>query len=199
MYHLIRHLGQRFHVDLVGAASTDAVRAQDLCREWCQEVEFVEPRGSKNILNRLRMGPYEKDATLEQRIHARLSEKTYAAIHVEKPAMLPYIPTGTDIPIILDLWSYGLAGPWRAWRNQSGIITRCRNLLHMTRLGVFDSLCWPQTRCLLVVSDEDRIRCERARPKRRVLVVPNGVEIVNPYRRVPTFQQVLQLSCLVAT
>ncbi len=176
MYHMIRYLAQRFPVDLVGTASSDAAQAEGVCGAWCREVELLPPSGPQGVLSRFRISPYGKDPRLAQRIQSRLSQQDYAVIHLEKPAMLPYLPVGLKIPLILDLWSYGLSGPWRAWRNQSGVVTRCRNLFQMTRLGIYDLLCWPPTSCLLVVSDHDRIRCERARPQRRVLVAPNGVD-----------------------
>ncbi|MFO0730167.1 MAG: glycosyltransferase [Nitrospiraceae bacterium] len=100
----------------------------------------------------------------------------YGAVQLEKPAMIPYIPSGAAIPLILDVWAYGLEGPLRALKYGTGGVSRPRQLLRLVKFGLFDKFCWPETHCLLVVSDEDRARCERARPTQRVLVVPNGVD-----------------------
>jgi glycosyltransferase involved in cell wall biosynthesis len=109
-------------------------------------------------------------------IRRRLASRPYAGVQVEKPAMLPYLPPDTRVPIILDTWAFGLAGAWRALRHEPGVVTRLRNLLRLVRFSVFDAFCWPDTYCILVVSEVDRERCLRARPGRRVLVVPNGVD-----------------------
>jgi glycosyltransferase involved in cell wall biosynthesis len=101
---------------------------------------------------------------------------TYAAVQVEKPAMLPYLPKDLSMPIILDTWAYGLAGPLRALRHETGILTRARNLLQLIRFSMFDAFCWPDTSCILVVSERDRIHCQQERPGRKVLVIPNGFD-----------------------
>jgi glycosyltransferase involved in cell wall biosynthesis len=124
----------------------------------------------------MRVGPYEKDPALAMVIRRRLATQTYAAVQVEKPAMLPYLPKDLHLPIILDTWAYGLAGPLRALRHEAGILTRARNLLQVIRFGMFDAFCWPDTYCILVVSEADKSRCVKARPGRMVLVVPNGVD-----------------------
>lgn len=182
MFHMIRHLGQRFKVDLVGAATADLEQAEQVCRQWCDHVDLVPSRNEKGDQTRLRFGPYERDPVLKEKIHQRLYTNDYAAIHVEKPSMLPYIPAEIKVPIVLDVWSYGLSGPWRNLRHQVGLTSRCRSLIQITRLGLFDWFCWPSTHGIVVVSEEDRIRCERAHPKARVIVAPNGVdcEVIQP-------------------
>ena len=51
-----------------------------------------------------------------------------------------------------------------------------RNLFRLVRFGYFDTFCWPSLFSLLVVSQEDSVRCGRARPRQRTVIVPNGVD-----------------------
>ncbi len=176
MFHMARFLGERVRLDLVAPDGVGGKEAKQLLKASCCEMEFVPPSPGGMRRRVLRLGPYEKDPALRDTIHRRLTTQTYAAVQVEKPAMLPYLPTGLRIPIILDTWAYGLAGALRALRYETGIGTRARNLLRLVRFGAFDTFCWPDTHCILVVSDIDRARCERARPGRRVMVIPNGVD-----------------------
>lgn len=176
MYHMVRYLGERYDLDLVVPASEGVEEAENLLRKVCSDMEFVTPSPGGTMQLVLRIGPYEKDPTLATAIRRRLETKKYAAVQVEKPAMLPYLPKNIRMPIILDTWAYGLAGPLRALRHEAGFLTRARNLLQLIRFGMFDTFCWPDTSCILVVSEEDRIRCQYARPGRKVLVVPNGID-----------------------
>jgi len=176
MFHILRFLAERFAVDLVAPALDGMDDAVRLLRGHCADMEFVP--ASPGALRRrlLRLGPYEKDPALADSVWRRLASGAYAAVHVEKPAMLPYLPAGTSVPIILDTFAYGLTGGVRALRNEPGLIVRARNLLRLIRSAAFDAFCWPATHCILVVSEVDRQRCLRKRPRQRVLVVPNGVD-----------------------
>lgn len=176
MYHLVRFLGERFALDLVVSAGEGRDEAESKLRNVCASMEYVPPGPGGTLRRLLRVGPYEKDPTLAAVIRRRLETQAYAAVQVEKPAMLPYLPAGLQIPIILDTWAYGLAGPLRALRHEAGILTRARNVLSLARFAAFDALCWPDTYCILVVSEEDKLRCLKERPERKVLVVPNGVD-----------------------
>lgn len=176
MFHMVRFLGERFDLDLVAPALEGAEEAERLLRGSCHALEFVSPSPGGAWRRVLRLGPYEKDPALANAIRHRLGTDAYAAVQVEKPAMLPYLPAETRIPIILDTWAFGLAGALRAFRQERGVITRARNLLRLIRFSAFDAFAWPATHCLLVVSEVDRERCLRARPGADVLVVPNGVD-----------------------
>src|SRR3989442_13660141 len=90
--------------------------------------------------------------------------------------MLPSLPKDFRTPIILDTWAYGLAGTIRILRHKGGVLIRARNLLKLIRFSIFDAFCWPDASCVLVVSEEDRIRCQQERPGRKVLVIPNGID-----------------------
>lgn len=176
MYHLVRFLAERFPVDLVAAAGDGQEESGRLLKAVCHEIEFVpaSPRGATRP--RLRVGPYEKDPALAAAVRRRLASGHYGAVQVEKPAMLPHLPSDLRPPLVLDTWAYGLAGPLRALRQERGVSARIRNLVRLVRFGVYDAFCWPKTFCVLVVSETDRARCERERPRRKVLVVPNGVD-----------------------
>jgi glycosyltransferase involved in cell wall biosynthesis len=176
MFHMVRFLGERFDVDLVAPAAEGAGNAHRLLKDRCGEMEFVAPAPGAFRRRFLRLSPYEKDPALAEAILRRLAMGKYAAVHVEKPAMLPYLPRETRIPIILDTFAYGLTGALRALRYEPGPIRRARNLLRLIRHAVFDAFCWPATHCILVVSEPDRKRCLRQRPNRKVLLVPNGVD-----------------------
>lgn len=176
MFHMVRFLGDRFDLDLVAPAVEGAEEAERLLRGTCRDMEFVPPSPGGVRRRVLRLGPYEKDPALAKAIRRRLTSQACAAVQVEKPAMLPYVPADTRIPIILDTWAFGLGGAVRALRHERGIATRARNLLRLARFSAFDAFCWPDTYCILVVSELDRERCLRARPGRTVLVVPNGVD-----------------------
>jgi glycosyltransferase involved in cell wall biosynthesis len=176
MFHMVRFLAQRFAVDLVTLALDGMENARRLLQAYCTDMEFIP--SSPGALRRrlLRVGPYEKDPMLAEAVHRRLASGRYAAVQAEKPAMLPYVPKDLRIPLILDTFAYGLTGGVRALRNEPGLIVRARNLLRLIRSAAFDAFCWPATHCILVVSEVDRQRCLRERPRQRVLVVPNGVD-----------------------
>jgi glycosyltransferase involved in cell wall biosynthesis len=182
MYHLVRFLGERFDLDLIAPTGERGIEAEVHLQKFCSSIEFVPPDPGGVLRRICRIGPYEKDPALARVIRRRVDTRTYAAVQVEKPAMLPYLPKDLRMPIILDTWAYGLAGPLRALRHEGGLLTRARNLLQLIRFGVFDAFCWPDTSCILVVSEEDRIRCQQERPRRQVLVIPNGIDcsVVRP-------------------
>ncbi|MFI5341329.1 MAG: glycosyltransferase family 4 protein [Candidatus Methylomirabilales bacterium] len=176
MYHVVRFLAERFDLDLIAPALEGAEEAERSLLKICSHAEFVPP--SRGGLRRrwLRVGPYERDPALAAVVLRRLQSGAYGALHVEKPAMLPYLPRETGIPVTLDTFAYGLIGATRALRHERGLLTRARNLLRLVRFAAFDAFCWPSTHCILVVSEVDRQRCLRQRPGRRVLVIPNGVD-----------------------
>ena len=176
MFHMARFLGERFAVDLVGPTGEGAEDSQRLLKDSCGELELVPPSPGALRRRLLRLGPYEKDPSLAEAILRRLAPGKYAAVHVEKPAMLPYLPRNLRVPVVLDTFAYGLTGTLRALRHEAGLITRGRNLLRLIRHAAFDAFCWPHTLCILVVSEVDRQRCIRQRPGRDVLIIPNGVD-----------------------
>jgi glycosyltransferase involved in cell wall biosynthesis len=142
----------------------------------CAEIEFVPVKGP-GFFNRLtQVGPYVKDRALAAAVRERLAVRSYGAIQLEKPGMIPYVPSDSRIPLVLDIWAYGLAASLRALRKGTAWASRARQMVRLVELGAFERWCWPEIHCLLLVSDEDRVRCERARPDQRTLVVPNGVD-----------------------
>lgn len=176
MFHMVRFLGQRFDIDLVAPAFGADDEARRLLQDSCREMEFVPPSPGSTRRRLLRLGPYEKDPALAAAIRTRLARQCYAAVQVEKPAMLPYVPPDTHIPIMLDIWAFGLAGILRALRHEPGMVTRARNVLHLLRFSAFDAFCWPAIDSILVVSEVDLQRCLRSRPGQKALVVANGVD-----------------------
>lgn len=176
MYHLVRYLGARFPVDLVAPAGEGSGEAEAAVRSACAEVELVPLAPGALRRRLLRLGPYERDPALAEAVRRRLGQGGYGAIQVEKPAMLPYLPSDVRIPVVLDTFAYGLAGAWRALRGERGLLTRGRNLLRLTRFAAFDACGWPALHCILVVSEVDRRRCLADRPGQAVLLVPNGVD-----------------------
>lgn len=176
MLHLLRFLGSRFHVDLVAPAHDGVEDAQRLLKDVCAEMVFVPPQGPGFLYRIGHVGPYVKDRALAAVVRERLASGEYGAVHVEKPAMIPYVPPHVTVPLVLDIWAYGLAGPLRVLRTSTGAVSRSRQLVRLIKLGLFNRYCWPATHCVVAVSEDDRIRCERGHPERRVLVVPNGVD-----------------------
>lgn len=176
MYHTLAQLAARFDVDLLAPATEGIIEAQELLGSACADLEFVLMPPRSAFRQRLRFGPYERHPALSAALHRRLASGEYSAIHITKSALLPYLPPDVKIPLILDTWSYGLAGAWRVLRNEPGLRARALNLSRLVRHGLFDAFCWPNLSCVLVVSEVDRQRCLRQRPFQRVLVVPNGVD-----------------------
>jgi len=176
MWHLVRFLGSRFQVDLIAPAFDGMEEAQRSLKDVCAEMVFVPPHGP-GLLDRIgHVSPYVRDPALAAVVRDRLASGVYGAIHLEKPAMIPYVPPQSAVPVVLDIWSYGLTGPLRMLRNENGSAGRSKQWIRRIKLGLFDRWCWPRTYCVTVVSEEDRIRCKRAHPGQRVLIVPNGVD-----------------------
>lgn len=174
--HLLRFLGSRFQVDLVAPAHEGVEDAQRLLRDVCADMVFV-PTQRPGFLDRVgHIGPYVKDRAVAAVVRERLATAEYGAVHVEKPAMVPCVPSNITVPLVLDIWAYGLVTPLRILRSSAGGVSRSRQVVRLIKLGLFNRYCWPSTYCIVVVSEEDRIRCERRHPGRRVLVVPNGVD-----------------------
>ena len=135
------------------------------------------PQQGPGFLDRIgQVSPYVKDRALAAVVRERLASGQYGAVHLEKPAMIPYLPPHVSVPVVLDVWSYSSTSPLRILRGVGGATGRSRQLVRLIKVGIFDRFRWPMTHCVTVVSDEDRIRCERAHPGQRVLVVPNGVD-----------------------
>ena len=176
MFHMARFLGRRFPVDLLAPALDGAELARRFLNPWCEEMAFVPPTARGAARRRMRLGPYERDPALQEAVRRRLETEGYAAVHVEKPAMLPYLPADLRVPIVLDTFAYGLTGIRRALRCETGWTVRAHNLIRLMRFAAFDRFGWPPTHCILVVSEPDRQRCLAERPDRRVLLVPNGVD-----------------------
>lgn len=176
MLHLVRFLGKRFEVDLIAPALEGQPEAERLLGGICAEMEFVQVQTPSWLTRISHVGPYRTDPLLREAVRQRIGSRQYQAIQVEKPAMLPYLPDGCHLPIVLDVWAYGLSGPWRAVKHEQGGFVRARNLIRLARFGLFDALCWPSLHSLLVVSHDDLARSERARLRRRTVVVPNGVD-----------------------
>lgn len=176
MYHLVQFLGQRFDLDLIAPETPGAEGSEAQLRVWCREVEIVPQTARPSWLKRCHLGPYEKDPALAEAILHRLQDQRYGAVQIEKPAMIPYLPADLSIPLVLDVWAYGLSGAMRALKQETGPVVQARNAFRLARFGLFDAFCWPNTACVLVVSEQDRLHCLHARPGRRVLVVPNGVD-----------------------
>jgi hypothetical protein len=136
MFQIVRRLGERYEVDLVAPALEGAKEAERLLQASCHDMEFV-PTSPGSVLRRvIRVSPYVSDPALAYAVRRRLESGAYSAVQVEKPAMLPYLPKDLRMPIILDTWAYGLAGPLRALRHEGGLLTRARNLLQLIRFGI---------------------------------------------------------------
>ncbi|GAB1723141.1 MAG: putative Glycosyl transferase, group 1 [Nitrospira sp.] len=176
MLHLLRFLGSRFQVDLIAPAVDGWEEAQRVLQSVCSETTFVPSQGP-GLLDRIgRVSPYGKDRALASVVRERLASGVYGAVHVEKLGMIPSLPPQTAVPVVLDIWSYGLPSPLRILRSGGGPTGRPKQLVRRFKLGMYDRWCWPLTYCVTVVSEEDRIRCEGAHPGQRVVVVPNGVD-----------------------
>lgn len=175
MLHLLRFLGSRFQVDLIAPASEGWEEAQRSLQGVCAETMFVRPRGP-GLLDRIgRVTPYAKDRALASVVRERLASGVYGAVHVEKLGMMPSLPAQMAIPVVLDMWSFGLS-PLRILTSVEGTTGRSRQLVRRLKLGWYERWYWPLIHCVTVVSEEDRVRCEGAHPGQRVLVVPNGVD-----------------------
>src|SRR3989338_7478992 len=120
MFHMVRFLGERFDLDLVAPAYAGAEEATRLLRERCRDIEFVPTAPGGRRRRVLRLGPCEVDPALAAVIRERIRQRRYGAVHVEKPAMLPYLPKGTAVPVVLDTFAFGQVGAWRALRNERG-------------------------------------------------------------------------------
>ncbi len=176
MLHVLRFLGSRFQVDLIAPELEGSEDARRLLKDVCAEMTFVTPQ-RPGLLDRIgHVSPYAKDRGLAGVVRERVASGAYGAIHVEKLSMIPYVPAQTAVPVVLDIWSYGLASPLRILSNAGGVAGGSKQLVRRVKLGLFDRWCWPMAYCVTVVSEEDRIRCEGAHPGQRVLVVPNGVD-----------------------
>ncbi len=176
MLHLLRFLGRRFPVDLIAPAVDGWEESQRLLQGLCAETTFVPPRGP-SLLDRIGLvGPYAKDRALAAALRERLKSRVYGAVHVETLSMMPFLQAYTAVPVVLDLWSYGLPSPLRILRSGGGPAGRPKQLARRLKLGFYDRWYWPATACVTVVSEEDRMRCETAHPGQHVLVVPNGVD-----------------------
>ena len=176
MLHLLRFLGSRFPVDLIAPAVDGWQDAQRSLQSVCAETTFVPPQGP-GLLDRLgRVSPYAKDRALASVVRERLASGVHGAVHVEKLGMMASLPPQMAIPVVLDIWSYGLPGPLGIFTKGGGTTGRPKPFVRRLKLGLYDRWCWPLTSCVTVVSEEDRIRCETAHPGQRVLVLPNGVD-----------------------
>lgn len=176
MYHLVRFLGERFEVDLVTPHRDEPETEVERLRPYCRHIDRIPASPGAGRRRLLRLGPYAVDPGLTRAVRERLDNGDHVAIQAEKAAMLPHVPRESDLPLVLDIWAYGLVGPRRELRRQRGLGARARSLLQLARFAFFDAFCWPETHKVLVVSEFDRQRCAAQRPGRDLLLVPNGVD-----------------------
>ena len=163
-------------MDLIAPATDGWEDAQRFLQGVCGETRFVPPQGP-GLLDRIGLvSPYAKDRALASVVRERLASGVYGAVHVEKLGMMASLPPQMAIPVVLDIWSYGLPSPLAIFKSAGGTTGRPKPFVRRLKLGLYDRWCWPQTFCVTVVSEEDRMRCEGAHPGQRVLVVPNGVD-----------------------
>lgn len=176
MFHLLRFLGSRFSVDLIVPGHNAADAVSHVLNDVCSQVTSV-PLLGPGLFDRLcRVSPYPKDRALASVVHDRLASGMYAAIHVETLSMMPYVPEDTSLPVVLDLRTQSLSGEFRRLPEGQQSVGGLSHLIPRLRFRLFNRWCWPSTHCVTVASEEDRIRCERAHPGQRVLVVPNGID-----------------------
>lgn len=176
MIHLLRFLGCRFPVDVIVPAQDAADDVSHLLSDVSIDVTSVPLQGP-GLFDRLcRISPYSKDRALASVVEERLARGMYAAIHVDTLSMMPYVPEGTVLPVVLDLPSHGLVSEFRRLRGGQQAAGRSNQLIARLKFRMFDRWCWPTTHCVTVASEEARIRCERAHHGQRVLVVSNGVD-----------------------
>ena len=143
MLHLLRFLGSRFQVDLIAPELEGSDDARRLLKDVCAEMTFVTPQ-RPGLLDRIgHVSPYAKDRGLAGVVRERVVSGAYGAIHVEKLSMIPYVPAQTAVPVVLDIWSYGLASPLRILSNAGGVAGGSKQLVRRVKLGLFDRWCWP--------------------------------------------------------
>ncbi|MBA5871969.1 MAG: glycosyltransferase [Nitrospira sp. CR2.1] len=176
MVHLLRFLGSRFPVDVIVPVRDAADELSQVFSEAAIDVTAVPLQGPR-LLDRLcPISPYSKDRALTSVVQERVASGAYGAIHVDTLSMMAYVPEDTVLPVVLDLRFPSQASEFRRLRGGQQGIGRSNRLIHRLKLRVFDRWWWPTTHCVTVASEEERIRCERAHPGQRVLVVPNGVD-----------------------
>ncbi|MBX3345937.1 MAG: glycosyltransferase [Nitrospira sp.] len=176
MLHLLRFLGSRFPVDVIVPAKDAAEEVSHPVKDVSVNVTTVPLQGPRLLDRFCRISPYSKDRALTSAVQERLASGAYAAIHVDTLSMMPYVPEDTVLPVVLDLRSPSLVSEFRRLRGGQRSAGRSNQLIRALMFRLFDRWCWPTTHCVTVASEEDRIRCERAHPGQRVLVVPNGVD-----------------------
>lgn len=176
MLHLLRYLGSRFPVDVIVPARDAADDVSQLLSEVSIDVTTVPLQGPRLFDRLCRISPYSKDRALTSVVQERLASGAYAAIHVDTLSMMPYVPEDTRLPVVLDLRSSRQVSEFRRLRGGRQATGGSNQLIRQLQFRLFDQWCWPTTHCMTVASEEERIRCERAHPEQRVLVVPNGVD-----------------------
>ena len=176
MLHLLRFLGSRFHVDLIAPAREGMEDAQRLLKDVCAEMVFVPPQRPRLLDHIGHVGPYAKDRALAALVRERLASGGLGRYRWKSPPCFPMSRLNITVPLVLDVWSYGLPSPLRVLRAVNGGAGRSRQLIRLIKLGLFNRYCWPATQCVVVASDDDRIRCERGHSGRGMVVVPNGVD-----------------------
>lgn len=176
MFHLLRFLGSRFPVDLLFPAQDGAEDVSALFKDVSVDVIPVPLQGSSVFDRFCRFDPYPKDRAVAAVVRDRVATGAYAAIHVDTLAMMPYVPPDTALPVVLDLRAHDSTSEVRRLRDGQEAKGRPTHLIRRFKRSLLDRWCWPMTHCVTVASEEERVRCERAHPGQRVLVVPNGVD-----------------------
>lgn len=176
MLHLLRFLGRRFQVDLIVPLPEWMEKIGPLLDGVAVEMVQLTPQ-RPGLLERIRhRGSYVKDKALAALVQERLATGEYGAVQVETLAMIPCVPSKMTVPLVLGVWAYGEAQPSRSLSGGTDAVGRSTHMVRLIKTGLFDKYRWPATYCTVVAADEDRIRCERGHPGRRVLVVPDGVD-----------------------
>ncbi|MDX2075871.1 MAG: glycosyltransferase family 4 protein [bacterium] len=117
---------------------------------------------------------YGTDA-MHQKIQALLTQKPADMIHVESFYMLQNVPQGIDTPIFLS----EPAIEYRAWGKHTRVAkwyTRPGVAIEALKMRVVEPQIWAKADAVGAMSDIDKALIQKASPKARVYLAPNGVD-----------------------
>lgn len=130
-----------------------------------------------NIIAVLSPAAYRKENGLSREVARALNENSYDIVHVHKPQMSVYFNGLKKLPVVIDLWAYGLEGALREFAVERSLCGKVVKLRRLLRYYVSDKLMYHKFLNYFVVSPEARKEFLSCYPSKRVYVSPHGVEM----------------------
>ncbi len=184
-YNIIKYLAKKHEITLFSLIKDDSEkRFIPELEKYCKKVRvFTRPKRPWMVINILLsvFGPYPllviRNQSLEEKraIKKELENEKYDLIHAETFYVMPHLPK-TKVPVIQveqtiwhDVYKHYVM-------HEVPILLRPFYLQDVAKIMLWEKYYWNKADKLFAVSEEDRVAMKKLVPKKKVGIIPNGVD-----------------------